>query len=147
MKLEDITTEMVKKAIEIYVATAYEGAHVPLTVKSRLVLFTAHSGGNLSNMLSHEVVERVASETDPELVVSYAVRLGNAKYPHMKLTLRRDESDDYRFVVDAHDRHFELESTGGDAPKAQELQEYNRRLKQKIESLWRDAEIPTVEES
>jgi len=147
MKLEDITTEMVKKAIEIYVAAAYEGAPVPLTVNSRLVLFSGYRGGDLTDMLSHEVVERVVSETESKVVASYAVRLGNAKYPHMKLALRRGGTDDYRFVVDAHDQQFELESSEGDALKAHELQEYNRRLKREIESRWRDAEIPTVEAS
>jgi len=147
LKLEDITTEMVKKAVEIYVAAAYEGSPVPLTVKSRLVLFSGYRGDDLNDMLSHEMVERAASETEAGATASYAVRLGNAKYPYMKLVLRREASDDYRFAVDAHDQDFELESSEGDAPKSQELQEHNRRLKREIESRWRDADIPTVEES
>jgi hypothetical protein len=147
VKLEDITTDMVKKAIEIYVAAAYEGSPVPLTVKSRLVLFADFAGDDLTGMLSHEVVERVVSETAPRTVASYSVRLGNPKYPHMKLTLRRLDSDDFRFAVDAHDRHFELEPADSDALRAHELQEHNQRLKREIESRWRDADIPTVEES
>jgi hypothetical protein len=146
LKLEDITTEMVKKAVEIYVAAAYEGSPVPLTVKSRLVLFTGYSGDDLNRMLSHEVMEREMSETHPKTVTCYTVRLGNPKYPHMKLALCREESDDFRFVVDAHDQHFELEGSD-DALKAHELQQYNQRLKREIESRWRDADLPTAAES
>jgi hypothetical protein len=147
VKLEDIPTDMVKKAIEIYVAAAYEGAPIPLTAKSRVVLFTDFTGDDLAAMLSHEVVERVASETSPRTIASYAIRLGNPQYPYMKLMLLRIGSDDFRFAVDAHDQHFELEPADHEALRAQELQEHNRRLKREIESRWRDAGIPTVEES
>ena len=147
MKLDDITTDMVKQAIEIYVATAYETSPIPVTVKSRLVLFTDYTGDDLAGMLSHEVVERVASETGPRTIASYAIRLGNPQYPYMKLTLLRIGSDDFRFTVDAHDQDFELEPADRDALRAHELQEHNSRLKREIESLWRDAGIPAVEES
>jgi hypothetical protein len=101
------------------------------------------------DLLALESVERVLSETDPKLVLSYGVRLGNEKYPHMKLTLKRDSepADDFRFVVDTHDSLFELECSGPDALKAQELKDYNRQLKEKIEALWREADLPTTEEA
>jgi hypothetical protein len=146
-KLEDVTTDMVKKAIEIYVAAAYEGAPIPLTAKSRVVLFTDFTGDDLSAMLAHDVVERVASDTAPRTIASYAIRLGNPQYPYMKLTLLRIAADDFRFAVDAHDQHFELEPADRDALRAHELLEHNSRLKREIESRWRDAGIPTVEES
>ena len=147
MKLEDITPDTVKKAIEIYVTVAYEGSPVPVTVNSRLVLFTQFGGDDLDDMLSHEVVERILSETASATVVSYSIRLGNPKYPHMKLMLCRLGTDDFRFAVDAHDLLFELEPADRDALRAHELQEHNRRLKCEIESRWRDAGIPTVEEA
>ena len=147
MKLDDITTEMMKKAIDIYVSAAYATVPVPLMVKSRIALYEENAGEDLETMLSHDVVERVESEDEPGVNVSYAVRLGNEKYPHMKLALVRQRGDDYRFVVDAHDQLFDLESTDPDAPKAQELRDYNRRLKEEIETGWREADLPTVDES
>jgi len=147
VKLDDITTEIMKKAIDIYVSAAYANVPLPLTVKSRIAFCDGSTGEDLKAILSHEVVERVESEDEPGVIVSYAVRLGNEKYPHMKLAIRRQRGDDYCFVVDAHDRLFDLASAHPDAPKAQELRDYNRWLKEEVETRWREADLPTPDES
>ncbi|HUW55461.1 MAG TPA: hypothetical protein VMZ92_02425 [Planctomycetota bacterium] len=148
MKFEDISTDMMRRAIDIYVSAAYANVPVPLMVKSRIALCEENAGEGLRGMLSHKVVERVASGDDSGVIACYAVRLGNEKYPHMKLALRREPGgDDYRFVVDAHDHLFELARNGPDAPRAHELREYNRRLKDQIETRWREADLPTLDAS
>ena len=147
MTFDEISTGIIKEAMTIYIAVAYEQKHLPLGVKSRVEFFAEHADEDLAEVLSHELIERIPSEEDETVIESYAIRLGNEKYPHMKLALRRQEGDDYRLMVEAHDRHFEVETTDPDAPKAQELQEYNRRLKAEIESRWRDADLPVADEA
>jgi len=147
MKLGEITTAMMHQAMQIYLAAAYESRHLPLGVKARVEFVTEHASDDLESVLSHELIERIRSEEDESVVESYAVRLGNEKYPHMKLALRRQKGDDYRLMVESHDRHFEVETSEPDAPKAQELQAYNRRLKAEIESRWREADLPVLDEA
>ena len=147
MKFDEITAEILRGAMEIYMAAAYDTKHPPLTVRNRVTLLTEHAGDDLADVLSHDLFERVVSEEDENVVECYAVRLGNEKYPHMKLALRRRTGGDYHLVVEPHDQHFEVESTDPDAPKAQELREHNRRLKERIESLWREADLPVAEEA
>jgi hypothetical protein len=147
MRLDAMTTDLLREAMRIYVRAAYAHKPVPLNVKSRIEFFAEHPGEHLSDMLSHEMIERVPSEEDEDVVDSYAIRLGNEKYPHMKLALRRHGPDDYRLMVEAHDRHFEVETTNPGAPRAQELQAYNRQLKAEIEGRWREADLPVVDEA
>lgn len=147
MKLEDISTDMMERAIDIYVQAAYRNTPLPLMVKSRIALCGENAGDGLAGILSHDVVERVASADEPDVVGYYALRLGNEKYPHMKLGLRRHPDGDCRFVVDAHDELFELARNDPDALRAHELREYNRTLKEAIEARWREADLPTVDEA
>lgn len=147
MRLQDITRDMIREAVDIYAAAAYERKHLPLTVRNRIAFLKEHPGAALDEVLSHEMIERVTSEEDEGVVDSYRLRLGNERYPHMKLTLRRVAGDDYRLVVEAHDRHFELESNEPDALRAQHLREYNRKLKEEIESRWREADLPAMDET
>ena len=117
MKFEEITTGMMQEAMRIYLAAAYERKPIPLNVRGRVEFLTAHAADDLAEVLSHELIERIASEEDGDVIESYALRLGNEKYPHMKLALRRQAGDDYRLMVEAHDRHFEVETPDPDAPK------------------------------
>lgn len=143
MRLDELTPEMLKKAVKIYVEAAYQRVHMPLAVKSRADIFAEHDG-TVMDMLSHDIIEKISSNDASSEVDAYALRLGNEKYPHMKLMLRRD-GDRYHFEADPHDEHFELESTDPEALKAHELQEHNRKLKEEIETRWREADLPTVE--
>jgi len=146
LKLDQITTGMMRKAVDVYIAAAYERSPLPVTVKSRVAFLSEHTSEDLRDVLSHDLIERAVSEEDAEVVDCYAIRLGNERYPHMKLALCRQEGDDYRLVVLPHDRHFEVESTNPDAPRAEALKGYNRRLKEEIEARWCQADLPTIEE-
>jgi hypothetical protein len=147
MRLEEISAEMLKKALDIYVASAYEQAPLPLTVKSRVNFIREYAGVGLDSLLGHDVVERITSGNGSKAVTCYAVRLGNDQYPHMKLTLLRVTDDDWRFAVDCHDGAFEVENAHPERPRAQELKACNRDFREKIESLWREADLPTSDET
>ena len=147
MKFEEITTALLKQAMDLYLAVAYEKKPQPLTVKNRVTFLTEHAGDALADVLRHDLFERILSEADETVVESYAVRLGNEQYPHMKLALRRGDDGDYGLVVEPHDQHFEVETTDPDTPRAQELKNYNQRIAEEIESRWREAELPVLEEA
>jgi CheY-like chemotaxis protein len=71
----------------------------------------------------------------------YALRLGNDRYPFMKLRLVEHLfRDEYFFEVDTHDQMF---ADPSDAELAR-LKAYNRELKCRIEAAWEGAGLPTM---
>ena len=147
MRLEEITLDMVRRALDAYVGAAYEHSPLPLTVKSRVGFIREFPGATLADLLANDFVERVPADAETAAVAAYGVRLGNDKYPHMKLTLRRETDDDWRFAVDCHDGAFEVENSSPDKLRAQELKDYNLALRAKIESLWRESDLPAEDEA
>jgi hypothetical protein len=66
----------------------------------------------------------------------YALRLGSAVYPHLKLQIVHHEaSDTWLFAVDTHD-NLQLDSNDPDADRLAQIQLANRDLKEKIEKAW-----------
>ena len=147
MRLDEISVEMLQKALDVYVACAYEHSPQPVTVKSRVLLIRDFPGDSLADLLAHDVVERLPAQTNGADITSYGIRLGNDQYPHMKLMIQKVGDDDWRFVIDCHDGAFELEPTSPDKPRAEELKTYNQTLRERIESLWREADLPTLDEA
>jgi hypothetical protein len=73
----------------------------------------------------------------------YALRLGSADYPHLKLQVVRHEGGNtWVFAVDTHDRLL-LEPGHPDKQRLEQLQECNRRLKAEIERAWEAEGITT----
>jgi hypothetical protein len=146
MRLEEITLDMLRRSLDAYVAVAYQSAPLPLTVKSRIAFIREFPGDDLAQLLSRDIIERTPADAETSAVTAYGVRLGNEKYPHMKLIIRRAADDDWRFAVDCHDGAFEVVGTP-DGLRAQELKDYNMALREKIEALWREEDLPAVEEA
>lgn len=147
MRLEDISVEMLRKALDIYVASAYEQAPLPLTVKTRVSFIREFPGSALADLLAHDVVERIPSGATPGAAKCYGIRLGNDKYPHMKLLLCKAADDDWRFEIDCHDGAFEVANTAPERPRAEELKACNQAFRNRIVNQWRDAELPTADET
>jgi CheY-like chemotaxis protein len=75
--------------------------------------------------------------------VRYVKRLGNERYPHMKLVVEEYlVPGEFVFSVDTHD-HLDLEPTFPDYEAWQELKAWNQGVKDRIEELWRGADLPT----
>lgn len=69
----------------------------------------------------------------------YAIRLGSASYPHLKLqVISQDNGASWIFAVDTHDA-LQLDANHPDAASWRKLQTANRQLKEQIEQTW-DAE-------
>ena len=69
------------------------------------------------------------------------IRLGNVKYPHMKLVFTLDP-DGVTFYVDAHDSHFSLPPDMPGYEQFQKLREDNKKMKTAIEADWGSAKLP-----
>ena len=69
------------------------------------------------------------------------IRLGNLKYPHMKLVFTLDP-EGVTFYVDAHDSHFSLPPDMPGYEQFQKLREDNKKMKTAIETDWASAKLP-----
>ena len=73
----------------------------------------------------------------------YALRLGNHRYPHMKLQIQPwPNVAGFMLSVNSHDQVSGLDA-GADAQAFRDLQAENQRLKEAIEEAWDDAGLPT----
>ena len=73
----------------------------------------------------------------------YSLRLGNPRYPFMKLVLQEHLVEgEYFFEVDTHDQMFELD--GDEADKFARLKRYNLEVKQLVEEAWSRRDLPTA---
>ncbi len=142
MKLDQITSAMLAEAMRIYLDIAYPDGEPPAHVQA---MARVDPDAPLEAALGGEYVDARPLRPGSELVGKYLWRLGNARYPHMKLGLERcSEGDDFVFVVDTHDRDLPLDSEAYDSPEYQELIRHNARLKHLIETRFHLAGLPTV---
>src|SRR5262249_9104499 len=74
----------------------------------------------------------------------YALRLGNARYPHMKLQIQPwPNPAGFLLSVNTHDQVLALDPNASDADAFRALQAENQRLKEAIEQAWDEADPPT----
>ena len=138
MKLDELTPDLFRKALGIYLERTYPDGVPP----SRGVPDTLHL------RTADDVLALFTRETRPNPGGSefrhYVIRLGNSRYPHMKLALMEFlEHDEFMWSVDTHDR-APVDPESPDWPKWQDLRIQNLRLKARIEAAWRKTGIPTA---
>jgi CheY-like chemotaxis protein len=138
MKLSELTPELFRTALAHYLDRAYVGMQPP--PKSRI---------DTSGLKTPEDVLKLfvaEPRTIPgcESAHHYVLRLGNSRYPHMKLALMEFlEPGEWIWSVDTHDR-CPIEPDSPEFAKWQELRLHNLRVKAEIEKRWRDNGIPTA---
>lgn len=71
----------------------------------------------------------------------YNIRLGNQRYPHMKLVFTLEDGRGV-FYVDAHDSHFSLPPGMPGYDQLVKLRESNKKLKSVIEASWAADGLP-----
>lgn len=137
MKLDGIPAATVRKAVEIYLALAYPGSSRWRAPPVEL------SGGETARDLLGRFEDE--SEAGPSRSVGrYVLRLGNNRYPHMKLVLEESIlKDEYAFAVDTHD-DLKVSPSSPDFERWNAVRTHNRALAEKIEEGWREARIPTL---
>ena len=91
-----------------------------------------------------ELVERDPHETPLARVRSFALRVGNAHYPHMKLRISRPPKDvAYVFSVDSHDTFLSAMGTPDEKQQLEQLKRYNARLAAEVVEAWDSDGLPT----
>ena len=94
-------------------------------------------------LLSSPPFERAGKAPGRQSTI-YALRLGNTRYPHMKLQIQPWPNDaGFMLSVNTHDQVAGINLSDVDAQNFRELQSENQRLKEAIEQAWDDGGLPT----
>lgn len=136
----DVDLKTLRQAVGIYLAQAYDGTEIPESVRRRLDWSDDAPAGEVLPRSPFELANR----PEPGIPAIYALRLGNARYPHMKLQIQPWPNDcGYLLSVNTHDQVLSLDPNSRDAGAFRSLQAENQRLKETIERLWDEAGFPT----
>jgi hypothetical protein len=122
-----------RKAIELYLEKAY-GAEPPKGTVSR---FLPPPDADPGVWLMGQAVERHPPNAPLEQVRSFALRIGNRRYPFMKVRLTRPPRQAfYVFCVDAHDACLHAPSGSEDLAALERLKRFNIGLAQEVLAAW-----------
>jgi hypothetical protein len=137
--LQGLPLDLIRRAVGIYLGIAYPESEPPPAVRRRL---DWTPGLAADELLARPPFERVnKSLTDKPI---YALRLGNTRYPHMKLQIQPwDDRHGYLLSVNTHDHALAPDPNSPDAAAFMALQAENQRLKVEIEQAWDEAGLPT----
>jgi hypothetical protein len=138
--LPQLRLDVLRRAVEVYLAFAYESEVLPEVVQRRLVW---DDGVDAGALLARPPFERVGKAGAGAQAI-FALRLGNARYPHMKLQIQPwPNAAGFLLSVNTHDQVLALDPNSPDAPAFRALQAENQRLKEAIEQAWDQAGLPT----
>ena len=139
LPIQELPLDQLRQAVEIYLQMAYAGAEIPTAVKRRL---DWTPGVKASELLARPPFERVGRSPNDKPI--FALRLGNSRYPHMKMQIQPwDVRQGYLLSVNTHDHALALDPNSPDAPAFMAIQAENHRLKIEIEQAWDGAGLPT----
>ena len=134
------STEMIARAVSLYLDRAY-GQDPPASVAGR---FTPPPEEDLADWLMSDVAERDPKDSDIDSVRSFALRIGNAGYPHMKVRLSRPPNDnEFVFSVDAHDACLKCPADQADHEALEQIKRYNTSVVVEVTAAWETAGVPT----
>ncbi len=138
--LRDLRIDLLRRAVEIYLEITYPDGHLPEVVRRRLLWAEGDEAGTV---LTKPPFERATRPGGGRPAV-FALRLGNARYPHMKLQVQPwTNPAGFMLSVNTHDQVLALDPDAADADAFRSLQEENQRLKEAIELAWDRADLPT----
>ena len=133
------TAREIARAVDIFLEVAYEADPPPATERFRI-----RPDCDPAAWLMSDVTERSPVEEPIEQVRSFAMRIGNALYPNMKLRLSRPPNDRlFIFTVDAHDAMLKAASGTVDHDELEDLKRHNAQLSGQINVAWEQAGLLT----
>jgi len=139
--LKDISRAAFEEAVRIYLDEVYGPSDPPERVQARLQW---PAGETLAEIAAGEVFERAPADVPPEDCRAIRLRLGNPRYPHMKLGLDRvPGTGDWVLTVDCHDRVLVSAASEAEQAVVRELVQCNAAFKGRIERRWAEAGLPT----
>jgi hypothetical protein len=132
--------DVLRRAAEIYLEHAYPSGQAPEAVHRRMAWSTDSSPAELLSKPPFERAGRVPGTQAP----IYALRLGNSRYPHMKLQIQPwPNANGLMLSVNTHDQVAGLDLGASDGAAFKHLQAENQHLKEVIEQAWEAAGLPT----
>ena len=138
--LPGLRVDLLRRAAALYIEKAYPSGAVPEIVRRRLEW---REDGPAGDMLTGPPFER-AGKAPGQPTPIYALRLGNHRYPHMKLQIQPWPNDaGFMLSVNTHDQVAGVNLSEVDALAFRDLQAENQRLKETIEQSWDEAGLPT----
>lgn len=134
------TNAELRLAIEQYLRKAY-GGQVPPSADQQ---FMPSEDADPAVWLMRDTVERDPANASLDQVRSFALRVGNRHYPHMKIRLTRAPRQRFFvFSVDAHDAVLHAPPGSPDAATLAQLKRFNAQLAQEILAVWDAAGLLT----
>lgn len=134
------TASTLRLAIEQYLKQAY-GATPPAGVVER---FVPPPDADPAEWLMREDIERQPADVPLHRVRSFALHVGNRRYPHMKIRLTRPPRKPvYVLSVDAHDAFLHTPPGSPDAEALEQLKRFNAQLAREILAVWDAADMLT----
>jgi hypothetical protein len=141
--LQTFTRAMLDQAVRLYMEEAYGSAPVPPKAQKRLAL---PAGESLRELAVADVFERMPADVPVEECDRIRLRLGNPRYPHMKLGVDRiPDTGQWVLTVDCHDRQLITAVQESERAALEALIRNNNDLKTRIERRWTEAGLPTFE--
>lgn len=135
-----VKLDELRRAIALYLARAYPDGEPPPAVLRRL---NWPESDDVHALLTGPPFER-GKKPGPNGTPIMSLRLGNARYPHMKLQVQPwANASGYLLSVNSHDQ---VQGVPDDAPGLDEfraVQAMNQDVKERIEADWDAAGFPT----
>ena len=138
MKLSELTPELVRRVIRLYHSVAYEESPPP-----DWAVVEVDDDQGPGELLSLFVPER-SPNPGGESHVHHVLRLGNGRWPHMKIALMEfTEPGQWFFAVDTHDTP-PVDQGSGEWGAWLAVRKHNQAVKQRVETVWRRSGVPTA---
>ncbi|HQM89607.1 MAG TPA: response regulator, partial [Exilispira sp.] len=127
----NISLDVLKKAIDIYIKIAYKNSDIPLNVKEKIEKI--RKSATIDEALSIFNFEMINQ------IESYKLQLGSSQYPFLKLVLEKASFDsssenNFGFYIDRHSEYIAVDSSSPTFQKELELKENTYQLKKEIEN-------------
>lgn len=135
-----VDVQTLRKAVAIYLHIAYPNGGIPPAVQERIAC--------LERLAPHEPLPKACMEVSCTTAgrTTYMLRLGQPRYPHMKLVLEDAPDGGQLFRADAHDAHLHAPPGSPDAAPLAALRASNKELTEAIEAAWTSQGLPTFRE-
>jgi hypothetical protein len=131
--MKELTTSLLGRACRTFLTLAYPDGPESIPVPKNGFL-NLHCDGPVEEALVPTLCQTLRTECGG--FRGYALRLGSAVYPHLKLqVVHHEASDTWLFAVDTHD-NLQLDADDPDADRLARIQVANRELKEAIERAW-----------
>ena len=141
--LADIARATFEQAVRIYLEEAYGPEGPPERARRRL---RWPPGETMAEVAAGEPFERSPPDAPPEACARIRLRLGNRRYPHMKVGLDRvPGADRWVLVVDCHDAMLLGAAAEAERDLVRDLIRANNDLKARVERRWTEMGLPTFE--